>query len=213
MGIIDRVVNAVMTWLVASAGRRARMAIEVAEINEMQLALKRASELIEGRKDVEAALGRRLQTAIEESAGYSWGDPTEETQLLVDFVAERLIARPAPNGAGQAHAIAGGHAGPRALPAEPRPESLRDESPVALDEEGSSDVVSIEEPDATREAAAKADTAPAPRKRGRPRKNAGPSPGEGAPLHGSSSEDGGTQDPAPKRRRGRPRKHPLPPPQ
>lgn len=207
-----------MTWLVASAGRRAHLAIRVAEFEDMQSALKRASDLIESRKDVEAALGRRLQAAVEESAQFTWGDPTEDTTLLVDFVAEHLIARPAPNGDGHAHAIANGHAIRKVLPAERRQESLWNDPPVIVDEEGSSDVFALDAEPSDQEEEAKADPAPLPRKRGRSRKNAGPSPGEGAPLHGSSEGDGGETQapepaPEPKRRRGRPRKHPLPPPQ
>jgi len=216
MGIFNRVMNSLMGWLVASAGRRARIAIEVSEINEMHLALKRASELIDGQ-GIEAALGKRLRHTVGEAAGYSWGDPTEETKLLVDFVAEHLIARPAPDGDGHDHAPAiangNGHARPPvALPAGPRPGPLPDDTLFVIEDDPFEGLAILDEP------VAEPETVPTPRKRGRPRKNAEPSPaGEGAPMQGSSSGgDGGetqAQAPAsdPKRRRGRPRKHPLPP--
>lgn len=240
MGILNRVINAVMGWLVMSAGRRAHLAIRISEAGEARAALELATKLMQSDEAADVALAKQIRAAVAESASLSWeeGDrPAGEPDLLADALAglrprQALNGSANGNGNGKRNGRAALAAPSRVLlepDSDPEIESLLDgfDWPESDPDTEPDDVFELTiEDDPEPDGRAVAEEQPLPRrKRGRPPKKseAGAPDGGG---HASDSTDcadpaGPTTSPSrqqsqpqpqqpPKRPRGRPRKHPRP---
>jgi hypothetical protein len=205
MGILNRVINAVMDWLVMSAGRRAHLAIRISEAGEARAALELATKLMQSDEAADVALGTRLRAAVAESASLSWeeGDrPAGEPDLLAEALAG-LRPRHALNGSGNGNGNGKGNGraalvAPRRAQPDPDPDpeiaSLFDEFDwPASDPDTEPDEVfevtfeDYPDPDPEPDGGSVAEQQPLPprRKRGRPPKKSE----SGAPDGGGHASD------------------------
>ncbi|WP_169981103.1 hypothetical protein [Tautonia rosea] len=228
MGILNRVINAVMGWLVMSAGRRAHLAIRISEAGEARAALELASKLIESGEPADVALGTRLRAAVAESASLRWeeGDmPAGEADLLAEALG-RVRPRHALNGSVNGNGNGNGKGNGRAALAAPRRMQPDTDPEIATlfdeidwpasdpDADPDDDLGLTLEDDPEPKSEPEAPPMPPKRKRGRPPKKSrdASAPGDDAPGSADPATPTAQQQPPqpPKRPRGRPRKHPRP---